>query len=146
MKTILAPVDFSAVTDCVCETAVALAKSQRGRVVLLHSVPPPAFPDESAAGLADPGIARDQAAADRLIRLREKLVEEYLPIETMQLFGPAVPNILEQAEKLGAAYLVLGSHDHSSFHELFVGSTTHSVLLKAACPVVVIHEGTRMSS
>ncbi len=56
-KIILAPVDFSAVTACVCETAVALATTT------------------------------------------------------------------------------------TPFYELYVGSTIHRVLLKAACPVVVIHDG-----
>jgi nucleotide-binding universal stress UspA family protein len=142
MKTILVPVDFTAITARVCETAVALAKSLRGRVVLLHCVPPPVITGEYGVlmeDIATLAAAGKKAAAIQLARLRKKLADESLPVETVELFGPPVPNIVEQASALKAAYIVIGSHDHSSFYDLLVGSTTRGVLLKAGCPVVVIH-------
>ena len=142
MKTILAPVDFSPVTDQVCETAVALAKSLRGRVVLLHSVPPPVITSEYGVMLEDIGAmtkTAEKAAAVRLARLRKKLAARAVPVDTVQLLGGPVPHILEQAARLKAAFVVIGSHGHNAFYDLLVGSTTHSVLLKAPCPVVVIH-------
>ena len=142
MKTILVPVDFTAVTVRVCETAIALAKSLRARVVLLHCVPQPIITSEYGVMLADIAAmttASEKAATRQLVRLKNNLGHKSLPLETMQLFGPPVTHILEQAKKLEAAYIVIGSHDHSSFYDLLVGSTTRDVLLKASCPVVVVH-------
>ncbi len=142
MKTILVPVDFTAVTGRVCETAVALAKSMRARIVLLHSVPPPIVTSEYSVMLADITVltaAAEKAATVQLARLKKSLGAKSVALETLQRFGPPVTHILDQAEKLGAAYIVIGSHDHSSFYDLLVGSTTRDVLLKANCPVVVVH-------
>ncbi len=142
MKTILAPVDFSPVTAHVADTAVALAAALRGRVVLLHIVPPPVITSEYGVMLEDIGAltkAAETAAARQLARLRKKLAAPDQPVETVQLSGVPVPHILDQAAKLKAAYVVIGSHGHNAFYDLLVGSTTHSVLLKAPCPVVVIH-------
>jgi nucleotide-binding universal stress UspA family protein len=49
-----------------------------------------------------------------------------------------VTHILAQAKKLRADYIVIGSHRHSAFHDLVVGSTTSGVLKRAACPAVVV--------
>jgi nucleotide-binding universal stress UspA family protein len=142
MKTILAPVDFSPVTGRVGDTAVALARSLRGRVVLLHIVPPPVITSEYGVMLEDIGAltkAAESASARLLARLRKKLAGPGVPVATVQLSGAPVPLILDQAARLKAAYVVIGSHGHNAFYDLLVGSTTHSVLLKAPCPVVVIH-------
>jgi len=33
---------------------------------------------------------------------------------------------------------VLGSHGHTAFYDLLVGSTTHGILLRAKCPVLIV--------
>jgi nucleotide-binding universal stress UspA family protein len=32
----------------------------------------------------------------------------------------------------------MGSHGHTAFYDLLVGSTTHGVLMRANCPVVIV--------
>jgi nucleotide-binding universal stress UspA family protein len=32
----------------------------------------------------------------------------------------------------------MGSHGHNAFYDLLVGTTTHGVLRKATCPVVIV--------
>ena len=60
-----------------------------------------------------------------------------IPVETVQLNGPPVRSILDHAKQVGADYLVMGSHGHTALYDLLVGSTTHGVLLRASCPVVI---------
>jgi len=142
MKTILAPVDFSPVTERVVETALALARSLRGRVVLLHVVPPPVVTSEYGVLLEDLATltkTAETAAAKLLARLRRRRSARAVPIDTIQRSGGPVAHILKEAAELKAAYVVIGSHGHNAFYDLLVGSTTHSILLKAPCPVVVIH-------
>ena len=56
----------------------------------------------------------------------------------MQLTGAPAPLILEEAEACGADYIVMGSHGHTPLYDLLVGTTTHGVLKKARCPVVIV--------
>jgi nucleotide-binding universal stress UspA family protein len=46
--------------------------------------------------------------------------------------------ILEQAQKLSADHIVMGSHGHTALYDLIAGSTTTRVLKGAPCPVVVV--------
>jgi nucleotide-binding universal stress UspA family protein len=58
--------------------------------------------------------------------------------ESLQFNGAPIGLIVEQAKKLEADYIVMGSHGHSAFYDLLVGSTTHGVLKRAKCPVVIV--------
>jgi nucleotide-binding universal stress UspA family protein len=141
MKTILAPVDFSPVTDRVCDAAATLAKAVSGRLVLLHSVPPPIITSEygpMVENLSAIIAANEKAAAKQLKRLQKKLQSQLVVVESLQFYGSPVPHILAQAESLAADYLVMGSHGHNALYELLVGSTAHGVLTKAPCPVLVV--------
>ncbi len=140
MKTILAPVDFSGATDAVIAEATALARALDGQVVLLTVIQPPAITNEYSAlmdNLAEIVAAGEKNAAKRLAQLEAKLQGEKIPVETVQLNGPPIRVIVEQAKKLDADYIVMGSHGHTALYDLLVGSTTHGVLMRAACPVVI---------
>lgn len=140
MKTILAPVDFSGATDAVVAEATALARALDGRVVLLTVIQPPAITNEYSAlmdNLAEIVAAGEKNAAKRLSELEAKFRAEKIPVETIQVNGPPIRLIVEQAKKLEADYIVMGSHGHTALYDLLVGSTTHGVLMRAACPVVI---------
>jgi nucleotide-binding universal stress UspA family protein len=141
VKTILAPIDFSAVTDAVVKTAAELARAWQGKVVLMTVIQPPAVVAEYAplmADIAEIVAAGEKNAARQLAHLKEKLNTEFVSTETLQLVGSPTPLIVEQAEKYDADYIVMGSHGHTALYDLLVGSTTHGVLLRAKCPVVIV--------
>ena len=141
VKTILAPVDFSDVSDAVVSEASALARAVTGRVVLMTVIQPPVITNEYAPlmeNMAEITAAGEKAAAKRLAAIQDKLEAESLSVEVVQLNGAPVPQIADQAKKLGADYIVMGSHGHTAFYDLLVGSTTHGVLLRATCPVVIV--------
>lgn len=140
MKTILAPIDFSKVSDAVVEEAAALARAFDARIVLLTVVQPPVALTEYAA-LMDIGqltIAGEKSAARQLDVIAEKLKSDFIRVETVQATGSPVALITEQAAECGADYIVMGSHGHTAFYDLLVGSTTHGVLNRATCPVVIV--------
>lgn len=143
MKTILTPIDFSTATDGVIESAAALARVTQSRIVLLHVVQPPILTSDYGLALENfqEAIAlSEKHSAKRLAELSEKLRVRFpdLPMETLQVSGPPTPEILEHARKLDAAYIVMGSHGHTAIYDLIVGTTTHGVLRKAPCPVVIV--------
>lgn len=141
MKTILVPVDFSRVTARLLDEAVSLARAVDGRIVLLHVVQP-------VIGLVDYAvvafsIARVNEAAikqaeERLAELQRSLEGRGAHVATLHTIGSPGPEIAEQATKLPADYIVVGSHGHSAVYDLMVGSTTSSILKRASCPVVIV--------
>ena len=140
MKTIVAPVDFSGATEAVLTEAMSLARAVEGRVVLLTVIQPPAITNEYSAlmdNLAEIVAAGEKNAAKRLAELEARLQAEKIPVETIQINGPPIRVIVEQAKKLAADYIVMGSHGHTALYDLLVGSTTHGVLMRATCPVVI---------
>ena len=141
MKTILAPVDFSRATDAVVEEAAALARAQSGRVVLLAIIQPPVIAQEYAPvieNLDEITAASAEQTARQLAEIERNLQAERIATASVQLLGSPIALIVEQAKKFGADYIVMGSHGHTALYDLLVGSTTHGVLMRAPCPVVII--------
>lgn len=142
MKTILVPVDLSVATTRVCAAACALAKLIGGRVTLIHATPPPpvlmndyyAF---DTGHMAQAMAAIEKGATRKLQSLARRLATRH-PVQIVQVTGEPVRSILAKATATKAAYIVMGSHGHGAMFDLIVGSTTHGVLRKARCPVLVV--------
>jgi nucleotide-binding universal stress UspA family protein len=141
MKTILTPVDSSEAADLVFTAAADLAHAVGGRLVLLTVVQPPVFTAEYSMlmeNVVEITAIGERAAEKQLAKLQKRAEREGLVVETIQYSGAPIPHIIEQAEKLNADYIVMGSHGHTAFYDLLVGSTTHGVLKRAKCPVVIV--------
>ena len=141
MKTILAPVDFSAVTKRVVAEAVALARALDARVVLLTVSQPVALVADYTAFLDNIAEVNDlvaKAAKREIEKLEQGVEPDFERITSIQLTGAPVPLILDQAKKLAADYIVIGSHGHTAFYDLLIGSTASGVLKRAPCPVVIV--------
>lgn len=141
MKTILVPVDFSPITARVTAAATDLARSLRARLVLLNVTPPITMVGDDTAYLESLGVLYDlesKSAVKRLDAMQRMLAKKRVTVRTVHVSGPAVPLIVEQARKLRADVIVIGSHGHTAFYDLLVGSTAHGVLKRATCPVLVV--------
>lgn len=143
MKTILVPLDLSPAAVRVCNAACDLARQVDGRLVLLHVVqPPPVVMSEvyafDAGQLKEMAAVADKSAAHRLRVLDQYCARQKVRATTVQRTGSPVAAILAKATSSKAAYIVMGSHGHGAIYDLLVGSTTHGVLMKAACPVLVV--------
>jgi nucleotide-binding universal stress UspA family protein len=141
MKTILAPVDFSPITDNVIAEATALGRALAARVVLFTVVQPPPALTEYAPLLQD--IAQVTAAGEKhairqLEKLERTLQMEFVTAESSHAVGSPISLIVDQAQRCGADYIVMGSHGHTALYDLLVGSTTHGVLMRAKCPLVIV--------
>ncbi|MEO6875297.1 MAG: universal stress protein [Opitutaceae bacterium] len=149
MKTILTPVDFSAITETVVAAAAVLARDQKARLVLINITQLPLIASEYAPymeNVAEAVTVSERAAAKHLDRFAQRLKADGLVTDTLQVTGDPVSYILKQAAELEADYIVMGSHGHTAMYDLLVGSTTHRVLLKAACPVLVVPASRKKSA
>ncbi len=141
MKTILVAVDFSAVTNGVLKAACALAKRVEGSLVLLHVVEPPVVIDVYGLGqevLAEASAASERISTRRLRQLIQRCQRGGVAARAVQQSGKPEREIVATARRLGAAYIVIGTHGHGAAYDLIVGSTTNGVLRKATCPVLVV--------
>lgn len=141
MKTVLAPIDFSDSSRRVIDEAIQLARSIGGRLVLLNIVSPTsAFPSEFDSTDARAAyLARaEKISHDELAAMQRRLRDEGVTAHVVHLIAQPGPGILEQAERLEADYVVMGSHGHGAFYELIVGGTASRVLKQAKCPVVIV--------
>lgn len=140
-ETILAAIDSSAVSDAVVNEAAALARATGARLCLFSVVQLPVFPAEYAPlleNIADLTAAGEKAAAARLQKIQQRWQAEGLRVEVAQAAGAPVAKIIEQAAEIGADCIVMGSHGHNAVHDLLVGSTTHGVLRRAQCPLMIV--------
>jgi nucleotide-binding universal stress UspA family protein len=67
-----------------------------------------------------------------------KLRGEGCDAEALMVQGPTAAKIVEEAQRLDAAMIVMGSHGHGALYDLLVGSVTNGVLRKSEKPVVVV--------
>jgi nucleotide-binding universal stress UspA family protein len=142
MKTFLVPVDFSAVTERVIEAAVAQARAFQGRVALLHVIQPPVV---AGGEYALPAEIVEEAVSTNRRNALQKLdgrLETFRAarIECSASAVVGVPDraILDEAAKLGADCIIMGSHGHGRLYDFLVGSTASGVIKRAKCAVMVI--------
>jgi nucleotide-binding universal stress UspA family protein len=140
MKTILVPIDFSAVSKRVVAAAAELARGLGGRLVVLHVVQPPVLTDSDFGTqlTAEYAAEATEAAEKQLARLRQQLLKDDLVIEVRNTSGYPGQSILDAADEVDADFIVLGSHGHGAFYDLIVGSTASRVLKRARCPVLIV--------
>jgi len=144
MKTILVPVDFSDVTLKVVKAAVHLAKPFQSKIILMHaSEPTPQLLSIGPGPDAIPIPPTQEAPTspdytESLASLQEMISATGLPAMTVDLQGPAIDLILDQAETSRVDLIVLGSHKRGALSHLFLGSVADGVLRRARCPVLIV--------
>lgn len=142
MKTILVPVDFSPVTRAVVREAAALARREHAQLVLLHAIPPPNLVATDAAAFAGPllelSTSAERSARRHLARLEAALGRAGHKVKVFCLHGMPAVEIDRLATRLKPAFVVIGSHGHSAFYDLVLGSTTTAAIKRARCPVLVV--------
>jgi nucleotide-binding universal stress UspA family protein len=141
MKTLLASVDFSDATRAVIATAVELASAPGARLVIHHSLVPPMVTTEYGIGiemLQENLALTEKTARHQLQHIEDELTARGLHVSTALTHGAPATDIVNKAAKIHADAIVLGSHGHTAFYDLVVGSTTHSVIKHSTCPVVIV--------
>jgi len=141
MKTFLVPVDFSAVSEEIIDTAVNFARALGGKVVLLHVIQPPIITSEyalPAEAVQETIQAGEKAAAAKLTTYVEMFHLAGLAVESIVRHGPPVFAIIEESQRAQADFIIMGSHGHGRIYDLLVGSTASGVLKEAKCGVIIM--------
>lgn len=137
---LLVAVDFSSVAEDQLEIVSRLARPNR-EIYLLHV----AEPDPSFIGYeAGPDEVRHEVAVEfkreheELHAFADRLRERGHEVNALLVQGPTVQTILEQAGKLDAEVIVVGSHGRGKLFDLVVGSVSAGVIRKSDVPVLVV--------
>ena len=137
-KTILVPVDIDDIETArpALDRAVALAESSGGtvRLIYVRSLVPMAYmefvpPDFDAAQEGE-AVKRLEALAQG-VRLPKERVSSVVTL------GGVYHDVLEEAEKIGADLVVVGSH-RPTMATYLLGSNAASIVRHAKCSVLVV--------
>ncbi|WP_395736841.1 universal stress protein [Prosthecobacter sp.] len=144
MKTIVALVDLSDLALGVLRQAGQFASAFNAKLVILHVVPrQPAMLEVyplAPVGMRKPSQEVLDSHHAKLQEMRDALVREGVPSTIEQLVDLSSKEVLAETKRLKADLIVLGSHPHSTFYHLVIGSMADDVLKNAPCPVVVVPE------
>ena len=141
MKNILLPLDFSEAAPQILAKAQSMAQSLDAKLWLLHvAAPNPAFVGYEAG----PQTVRDQRA--ETLKNEHKQLQDWasetsasgIESEALLVQGETGATIIEEAKKLEAEMIIIGSHGHGALYNMLVGSTCQTVLKASEIPVLVV--------
>ncbi len=132
--------DFSAVSEKQLAAIGRLAHEDR-HIYLLHV----AEPEPDFVGFdAGPDVVRDQMAEqfhrehEQIQAMAQRLRDQGREATALLVQGPTVDTILQQAERLDADLIVVGSHGHGAVFDMLVGSISSEVIRRSTVPVLVV--------
>ncbi len=137
IRTILCPVDFTAVSEGTVHLAAQLCRQMKARLILHHNlgVRPPGYLSVNGMISEETGEReqkKESEVPDRLEKLFDQLPED-IEYEARVTRAPLDMAVLEVAKVLPADLIVMGSHGWSTpAHR----SLTEKVILRAPCTVM----------
>ena len=140
---VLVPVDFSPYSASALTMAGRIAPN--ARVTILHVFNVPFEGRLRIVGASEEDIRQyreeEQQAAEKKIweLIRDCRVDSDRVSYAVEGGDPS-PGILAKAEELLSDLIVIGKHGQSWIEELFLGSTTHHILARSECDVLVVQE------
>jgi nucleotide-binding universal stress UspA family protein len=151
IRTILCPVDFSAFSRDALEHAAQVAKWFGSHLIVFYVYPPPiAPPPVLYSGLpgpipVEPFPPLTQSPEQTQIEVTAQLTTFVASVDTTGVQvrirtqpGSPARDILEEAKTVESDLIVLGTHGHTGFDRLVLGSVAEKVLRKASCAVMTV--------
>jgi nucleotide-binding universal stress UspA family protein len=136
--TYLVPIDYSRSSDKAFEYALQLARDKKAHLIALHVVPaeliyPPTGGRFDFYGLMERDARQNFAKLAR--RKKVKAGECRLILARGINFAEI---IVQQAGKLRASMIIMGSHGRTGLQRFMIGSVAERTLRYARCPVLIV--------
>jgi nucleotide-binding universal stress UspA family protein len=147
----LCPVDLSDCSRHAFDHALALARSYHAHLTVMEVswplIPPVAYPAAAGVFPAPMALAGDiEELREVLRRFAAHGAESGVEMDLLVREGAVVPTILEEAHRIGADLIVMGTHGRSGFDRVLLGSVTEKILRKAACAVMTVPPADRTAT
>ncbi|MGE5303552.1 MAG: universal stress protein [Alphaproteobacteria bacterium] len=134
----LVPIDFSKGSEIALDYALAMARQDKTRLILLHVIPSAlVYPSEGTRFDLYSLLERDAREDFARLMKRKKLSPGAAQIVLMRGANPAEV-IARQAKKLHASMIIMGSHGRTGLQRLLLGSVAERTLRLAGCPVLIV--------
>jgi nucleotide-binding universal stress UspA family protein len=146
VRRIVTATDFSAASAAARDYAVALARSSRAELVVLHAVEPIALAGDiygftTSATMYD---AVEKAARQSLAGVVAELRKNRgVRVHGVLVNGAATTSIVDAAKKCRADVLVVGTHGHSGLDRMLLGSVAERVVRTSSVPVLTVRGSAR---
>jgi len=146
LKNILVAVDFNDAVGELMSYAESFAENYGAKIWVVHV----AAPDPDFVGYeTGPQYIRDMRADElkdehkELQQICEMFIKPKIASDALLIQGSTVETVLEEAKKLKVDLLIVGTHQHSFFYNLFAESVSVELFKNAEIPVlsVPIEEG-----
>jgi nucleotide-binding universal stress UspA family protein len=140
LRRILNPVDFSESSDRATAYALDLARALGAELHVLHAyqIPVIALPDGGVIATAELVTRITDAANTAMDRLIERHRASAVPIAPHVAEGAPHQCIQDEAEKLGAELIVIGTHGRTGVARLLLGSVAEKVVRTSRVPVLTV--------
>jgi nucleotide-binding universal stress UspA family protein len=140
IRRILVPIDFSETATVVVDWAAHLAQQHGSEVTLLHAYHLPVeFQQLEGAYLPADFWANVKEEAQRSLAAAAKgLREQGIQVQELVREGYPATVIEDEAARLEADLIVIGTHGLSGLKHLLLGSIAERVVQKASCPVLTV--------
>lgn len=139
VRHILCPIDLSEVSGFALNYSATLARTLGAKVTALHVVqaPPAVLLEETGMNYSAVGLAKaEERELSDLVRRSASGSETSVAIVS----GHPATQIVEQAERLGADLIALGTHGRTGFKRLVLGSVAERVLRQSSVPVLTLRK------
>lgn len=134
---IMLPLDGSTLAECVLPHAVALSRATNAQLVLVCVVEPAPKQGPAATDPLHWHLLKAETRA-YLDEIAKRLGRLDLPVEAVQLEGPAAERIVEYARDNEVDLILLSSHGRSGLTGWNVSSVVQKVILRANRSVMIV--------
>ena len=140
IKRILHPTDFSKASTGAFRRAVAMAKAERGELIIAHVLTPPM--PMMGDGYISPKVYEEIDASARaharkqLASLLARARRTGARARTLLLDGVPYEQITRASRR--ADVVVMGTHGRTGLAHFFLGSVAERVVTTARCPVLTV--------
>ena len=145
IRRILVPIDFSSGADAAIETALALAASVGAEVHALHVWQPPPYmvPEMMVTVPGGTSLPFDEFMRTRTQKDLDAFVRPHLgtyevAVQTHVECGIPKEAIPRFAERNAVDLVVMGTHGHTGFMHVLMGSVAEHVVRHQPCPVLTV--------
>jgi len=137
-RSLLVPVDMTAISDRVLGRVALLPLAEGARVTLLHVVPKslPVRAQESAQRDARKTLGNEA-------RLLAKALPKGVDVEPLVKVGSAAAEIAKCASSTRAELIVMGRGGSRALRDTFLGSTAERVIRRGQLPVLAVRQAPR---
>ncbi|MDY6467586.1 universal stress protein [Acinetobacter faecalis] len=142
-KHILVPVDESPISYAAVEQALALARELKSEVTVMSVISVDPFKGvdfyKVAPAITDYFMQAEENAQLRLKDIERLFIRDGVSVNTKVIRGVAASEgIMAIANEVSADLIIMGSHGHTGFKKMVLGSVAQNVLTQSHIPVLIV--------